>query len=116
MPFLLDAARIFYWGDLDARGFEIANEYRRFGVRIETVLMDMAALNRYAAFRAETDERGRPLKRSARKTLTHLTSSELEAYETLTDPEWSGPIRVEQERIPLKVALGQVQQLRDRSA
>lgn len=104
IPFLIDAAHLFYWGDLDAKGLEIVNQYRRFGVDIETILMDIATLERYAAFATEVDERARPLTRSAPKPLALLTATELSAYKRLTDPDSVGPLRVEQERIPLTIA------------
>ncbi|MHB1009550.1 MAG: Wadjet anti-phage system protein JetD domain-containing protein [Propionibacteriaceae bacterium] len=104
VPFLASAPRVFYWGDLDAKGLEIVNEYRRFEVDVETLLMDETTLERYARFRADTDEHGRPLKRSTRKTLRRLTAQELAVYLRLTEPDSDDPIRVEQERIPLHEA------------
>ena len=108
IPFLAGAPHVFYWGDLDARGLEIVNEYRRFGVDVETLLMDQATLERYARFRADTDEHGRTLKRSTRKTLGLLTTEELAVYLRLTEPDSDDPIRVEQERIPLRDAAARV--------
>lgn len=105
VDWLAQAHEVIYWGDLDARGFEIVHEYRRFGVAVRTILMDRPTLLRFARFKAETDERGNRLKRSARKPLTLLTDSERAAYDMITDPSALYPIRVEQERIPVDEAL-----------
>ncbi|WP_422936268.1 Wadjet anti-phage system protein JetD domain-containing protein [Sinomonas sp. P47F7] len=105
VEWLSQAPRIFYWGDLDARGFEIVNDYRRYGVKIETILMDPATLTRFAQFKAETDDRGVALKRSPRKPLPFLNDDERITYGMLTDPSGPHPIRVEQERVPLGDAL-----------
>ncbi len=102
---LAQAHEVIYWGDLDARGFEIVHEYRRFGIAVRTILMDRPTLLRFARFKAETDERGNKLKRSARKPLTLLTDGERAAYDMITNPSDLYPIRVEQERIPLDEAL-----------
>lgn len=101
---LRDAPRMLYWGDLDADGFEIVHDYRSQGVPVETVLMDLATLHGYARFRAETDPRGKPLKPNKRRELPLLTETERDVYWALTEPGGAGPVRVEQERIPLTVA------------
>ena len=104
VDWLTHAARVIYWGDLDARGFEIVNEYRRMGVSIDTILMDATTLARFARFQAYTDDKGVPLRRSARKNLPLLTDTERLPYEMVTDPSDAHPIRVEQERMPLTLA------------
>ncbi len=102
------AEAVIYWGDLDAAGFEIVNRYRAAGVPVRTILMDPDTLVRYARFEATTDAKGVPLVRSAPKRLGHLTATEQVTYRMLTDPDSTYPIRVEQERIPLHVALAEV--------
>lgn len=96
---------IFYWGDMDAAGFEILHQFRRAGVAAGSVLMDTAAYESYRQFGADTDAAGRALTAPARKTLPLLTVAEQDLYVMLTDPKWEGPYRVEQERIPLQVGL-----------
>lgn len=105
VDWLRDAHHVIYWGDLDARGLEIVNDYRRYGVPVETILMDRETLTRFAPFRAETDERGVPLKRPPAKALPQLKPPEREVYDMLTDPNSEHPVRVEQERMPLGEAV-----------
>jgi hypothetical protein len=98
------SARLIYWGDLDMRGLEIVNGYRARGIPIETLLMDLAALHRYAAFGVNTSPSGAPLARGPQRSLSWLTAGERAAYEAIaTDSKL--PARVEQERIPLADAL-----------
>lgn len=105
VDWIKEAPRVVYWGDLDSRGFEIVNDYRRYGVHMETILMDPATLTRFARFKAETDDKGLPLKRSPQKAVPFLTEDERLTYEMITDSTGLYPIRVEQERIPLNVAM-----------
>lgn len=95
--------RLMYWGDLDVRGFEIVNEYRARGIAIETLLMDMTALLTYAPYGVNVAPSGAPLPRGERRSLVHLTTSEREAYDAVSGGTF--PARIEQERIPLHVAL-----------
>ncbi|MGD7787628.1 Wadjet anti-phage system protein JetD domain-containing protein [Propionibacteriaceae bacterium Y1685] len=111
VAWLKAASHVVYWGDLDAKGMEIVNDYRRYGMPVETILMDESTAARFAQFRAETDERGVPLKRSARKPLKYLTEAERRVYETLTDPTRNHPVRIEQERIPLDEAVAALRRL-----
>jgi len=98
------AEDVVYWGDLDAAGFEILNAYRQAGMQIRTILMDLPTLTEYRQFAATTDTKGRVLGREPRKDLPLLTSAEREAYNAVTDTDGDWPVRVEQERIPLKTA------------
>lgn len=99
------ADRVIYWGDLDAKGLQIVNDYRALGVDIETILMDAATLTRFARYQSLTDDKGVTLTRSPRKPLPHLTGPERDAYHALTAADDDAPIRVEQERIPLNEAV-----------
>jgi hypothetical protein len=103
LSWVTGCGNIIYWGDLDAEGFEIINQYRSRGLDVRTVLMDNDTLDEYSRFGVTHDRQGRSLLRG-RKTLPLLTPNERSAYHTLTDPQWHGPRRVEQERIPLDVA------------
>lgn len=104
VDWMASAPDLVYWGDLDAAGFEIVNSYRQSGLRIRTILMDPPTLAEYRQFAATTDTKGRLLGREPRKELPLLTSAEREAYHAITDPDGGWPVRVEQERIPLKAA------------
>jgi hypothetical protein len=110
LPWLAGCPAIFYWGDMDAAAFEILHQFRKAGVAADSVLMDVAAYEAYRQFGADTDAAGRALTAPARKTLPLLTAAEENLYGVLTDPEWAGPYRVEQERIPLRVGLQFIRQ------
>lgn len=105
LSWLAGCPAIFYWGDMDAAGFEILHQFRKSGVAAVSVLMDTAAYEAYRQFGADTDAAGRALTAPARKTLPLLTAAEENLYGMLTAPEWAGPYRIEQERIPLQVGL-----------
>lgn len=109
-PWVTTAPALFYWGDIDADGFEIIDGFRRDGVPVTSILMDLHTYTEYMRFGADTDPSGNPLTAKARRLLPHLTDAEREVYELVTDPEWGGVRRLEQERIPLQVA---VQAIRD---
>lgn len=69
--------------------------------------MDVPTYDAYALFGTNLDVKGNPIK-VARRNLDRLTDVERELYDRLTDPAWDGDRRVEQERIPLAVALAAV--------
>lgn len=96
---------VFYWGDMDAAGLAILNDYRAAGLEVRSLLMDLAAFASYERFGATTDANGLPLNVTKRRDLPFLTPDERDLYNELTDPSWSRVRRVEQERIPLPVAL-----------
>ena len=99
-----ECPNLFYWGDLDAPGFEILDGFRRAGLAVTSILMDMATYERYEEFGTATDARGNTLISTARRALLCLTDAERHVYECLTHPAWSRYRRIEQERIPLGVA------------
>jgi len=43
LPWLLAAPHILYWGDMDADGLEILNEFRTAGVPAVSLFMDLPA-------------------------------------------------------------------------
>lgn len=106
---------ILYWGDLDAEGFEIINQYRRRGLNVRSMLMDVATLEKYREFGVTHDRNGESLRR-ARKSLPLLTDEEQTAYRIVTDAHRDGPYRLEQERIPLNVAHALVQAVKSAGA
>jgi hypothetical protein len=100
--------RLIYWGDMDADGLEIVDQYRRAGVPASTILMDLETFGTYERFGSTTDKHGVELTASVPKNLLTLTNNERALYENLTDPGWVRIRRIEQERIPLAVALAAV--------
>lgn len=105
VPWIAAAKTLVYWGDLDAKGFEIVDGLRTRLPQLRTVLMDTPTYEAYERFGTQVDERGVPLKLRPRKVVRALTTLERELYENLTDSDWTRNRRLEQERIPLGVAL-----------
>ena len=105
LPWVLDAQRVVYWGDLDADGFEILDGYRAHGLACESILMDCQTLERYGRFGTslERDHRTRIVRE--RKELPWLTDEERACYERITREGYEGHVRLEQERIPYADAL-----------
>jgi hypothetical protein len=95
---------VIYWGDMDADGLTILNQYREAGLAARSILMDIPTYDTYAQFGTNVDVKGKPIKASNRRPLAKLTDTERELYSRLTDPAWSGYRRIEQERVPLAVA------------
>lgn len=102
---LRECPHLFYWGDMDAAGFEILNGFREAGLHVTGILMDVPTYDTYQQFGTDTDARGTPLPVPPRRPLPYLAAAEQELYDRLTDPAWSGYRRIEQERIPLDHAL-----------
>ena len=105
IEWLRDCPTIMYWGDMDAAGFTILNGYRVAGLPVHSILMDIPTYDTYASFGTDLDAKGNPIQLAARRHLPQLNNAEQELYDRLTDPAWEGHRRVEQERIPLEVAL-----------
>lgn len=101
IPWIMSCPRIFYWGDLDAHGLIILDRLRSSGIEAESIAMNLATLDRYSRFASPTLSDGRPLPTGAPAPTPFLTNGERALLERLTDPEWTGARRIEQERIPL---------------
>jgi len=104
LQWLRDCPNLFYWGDMDAAGFEILNGFRAAGLAVSSILMDVATYEQFEQFGTAMDVRGNPLSAPTRRTLVHLTIEERQLYDRLTDPTWVRYRRIEQERIPLPYA------------
>jgi hypothetical protein len=107
----VNAPLVVYWGDMDADGLEILDGFRAAGVPARSILMDVEAYMVWERFGTDLDPKGRPLTSRDPRRVSYLTEGERVLYERLVAPAWTGPRRVEQERIPLHVALGHVQRL-----
>lgn len=99
------APRLLYWGDMDAAGLEILDAYRAAGLAMESILMDMASYEEYRRFGTNLAAGKQALADHRAQDVPHLSVDELELYELLTSPDFDGPRRIEQERIPLAAAL-----------
>ncbi|MGH3758612.1 Wadjet anti-phage system protein JetD domain-containing protein [Actinophytocola sp.] len=104
-PWLTSVPNLYYWGDIDAHGYEILNGWREDGLNVTSILMDSTTYDIYASYGTNTDQNGNPLKLGKPKLLPQLTPDEQEVYNRLADPAFPGHRRIEQERIPLQVAV-----------
>lgn len=103
-PWLTQSPRLYYWGDLDAHGYEILNGWRADGVPVTSILMDPATYETYEPFGTNIDKKNKPLGPGMPKPLSCLTPGERAVYERVLDAAHTGHRRIEQERIPLEVA------------
>lgn len=100
-----NAETLIYWGDIDADGLEILDGFRAAGLPARSILMDGPTWGRYAHLGTDTHPDGRRIAARKPASVPHLTEAERELYLALCSPERSGFRRLEQERIPLTVAL-----------
>lgn len=104
IPWIRACPIIVYWGDLDAHGLTILDLLRSTDISAEALLMDEATLHRYAPYASPTYADGSPLPQGPPAPTPFLSESERRLLEQITAPEWTGPRRIEQERIPLQAA------------
>ena len=89
----LEQARCFYWGDIDTHGFAILNRARSYLPKLDSILMDEAALiNHRQLWVSEKDQ-------AASAELPNLTADELKLYQALKSNVFGQSVRLEQERI-----------------
>jgi hypothetical protein len=96
LPWLKEAARTVYWGDIDTHGFAILDRARAVVPRIESVLMDEATLQQFAHL-CVPESQPHPC-----DSLQHLTPAEHAALKSLAQR------RLEQERLPWPHAIALV--------
>lgn len=108
VDWIAGAERVLYWGDIDVHGFQILAAYRERGLAVRSILMDTATYQAFERFGTMVDKHGRPLQpKPDAQPLPGLTADENELYLRLCSPDHMGPRRIEQERIPLDLALEQ---------
>lgn len=105
LPWAL-AARVLYWGDLDADGFAILHRLRANGVDAASVLMDERTLLTYRELWVP-DPNGVTV-----RALLTLTEGEQAALDRIAS---EGGVRLEQERLPWPVVLDALRAAADRS-
>lgn len=106
---LRDASFVIYWGDIDSDGYEILDGYRAdFQRDIDSILMDPATYDTYQAFGTNTDRNGNLLTAGEPKSVQQLHTDEREVYLRLLRADHAGYRRIEQERIPLEIAVEEV--------
>lgn len=92
VPFVRQAPRVVYSGDLDTHGFAILSMLRRGMPQVESVLMDRATL---LAHEDRWGQEGAP----TRAQLAHLTAPEASLYRDLVEDVYAPSLRLEQERL-----------------
>lgn len=120
VPWIRAADHVVYWGDIDADGYAILDQFRATLAEpapdgtsakpVTSVLMEATDLHQYAQHGVNHDKTGRPINPSP-ATLPHLTEAETTAYNTIAT---AGPTpfrRIEQEAIPLAHAAARLQQI-----
>ncbi|TFV47159.1 Wadjet anti-phage system protein JetD domain-containing protein [Blastococcus sp. TF02A_35] len=105
---IVTASRVIYWGDMDADGLEILDGFRDAGVPAASILMDPTTYDAWERFGTNVDKNGKPLGPRSPRPVPHLTEDERILYHQLIASDWTRHRRVEQERIPLQVALDHV--------
>ncbi len=108
-PWLFEVPVVAYWGDMDPDGLEILNEFRGAGLVTASLLMDPEAFEEWERFGTNADPQGKLIGPRPPRLVEHLTPGEARLYEQLTSAEWDRVRRIEQERIPLAVALEALQ-------
>lgn len=89
VPFMRHAS-LYYWGDIDAQGFEILSQFRSYFPQTQSLLMDRTTFDTYFE-----GDKGTPSNVS--KPL-HLTPAEAALYDHVKFHN----LRLEQEKIPQK--------------
>ncbi|WP_020663074.1 Wadjet anti-phage system protein JetD domain-containing protein [Amycolatopsis benzoatilytica] len=125
VPWIRAADHVVYWGDIDADGYAILDQFRATLAApapdgaparpVSSILMDATDLHHYAQHGVNHDKAGRPIKPSP-EILPHLTEAENTAYNTVAT---AGPTpfrRIEQEAIPLTHAATRLLQILEASA
>ncbi|MBG0568719.1 Wadjet anti-phage system protein JetD domain-containing protein [Actinoplanes aureus] len=95
IDWVLTAATVVYWGDIDAAGLQFVNDLRGYGIAATTVMMNRETLDKFAGLAVEGAG-------PQRRTLPNLEDDEQALYRYLveyTDSSQSG-LLLEQERIP----------------
>ena len=60
IPWVIECSNVLYWGDLDAEGYEIVDQYRRRGLNVRTILMDQRPCRNTAGSASLTTPKDEP--------------------------------------------------------
>ena len=104
IPWVRDAERVIYWGDMDADGYAILDRFRAALPKVTSILMDVVAMDRHAEHGVNEDRDGKPLKPSGR-ALDGLTAGERAAYSMIATSGEADFRRIEQEKLPREEAI-----------
>jgi len=94
----LKSKQFYYWGDIDAQGFQILNQFRTYFLNTISVMMDEETLSSFAS------SSGQP---ATNQNLQQLNESELKLYNHLLQNN----IRLEQEKITQAFAEERIKKL-----
>lgn len=111
IPWVKNAGLVVYWGDMDADGLEILNDYRQCGLNAKSILMDFRSWQQYESLGTDVSTSKRDLSSHVRRDLRMLTTGEQDLYEQLVAQTCPGHRRVEQERLSLDIALQRIKAL-----
>ena len=89
---------------MDAEGFEILAGYRRDGLAVTSILMDVPTYRAYSRWGTDRRPNGELIRPRVPKNLPELDPHEDAAYRLVCQPPPGSPLRIEQERIPLGIA------------
>ncbi|OSY87548.1 hypothetical protein WH52_10610 [Tenacibaculum holothuriorum] len=95
----LKECQIYYWGDLDAQGFEILSGFRSHYKQTKSLMMDKVTFDKYYEDDLET--------KSKVALLSNLNEVENQMHQMLFTNKW----RLEQEKIPMDYTLLQLKTL-----
>jgi len=103
IPWVRDAERVVYWGDMDTDGYAILARFRAALPKASSILMDLYTMNRHAE-QGVSEDKDRNLLKPSDHTLNGLTEDERAAYDMVAT---AGPAefrRIEQEKLPIEEA------------
>lgn len=99
----LKSCQIWYWGDLDAQGFEILSGFRGHYPQTKSLMMDKATFDKFYEDDLET--------KSKIASLPNLNEAEYQMHQMLFINKW----RLEQEKIPIDYTLLKLKPLTEQS-
>ncbi len=88
----LNKLPLYYWGDIDADGFKILNQFKKHFPQTNAILMDQKTLLEHKVFWVKDQDK--PLEK-----LNYLNSLEQDMYQAIITNKWQKNLRLEQERI-----------------
>lgn len=104
IPWVREAERVVYWGDMDADGYAILARFRAALPKVSSILMDLHTMDRHKEQGVSEDKDGNPLKPSGRN-LVELTDDERGAYAMVATAGEASFRRIEQEKLPPEEAV-----------
>jgi len=90
----LNKLPLYYWGDIDADGFKILNQFKKQFPQTNAILMDQKTLLEHKVFWVKDQDK--PLEK-----LNYLNQLEQDMYQAILTNKWQKNLRLEQERISI---------------